>query len=370
MSKTVNSKYNAEIDVLRFVFAVAVIVFHANKFGFSEERFFGLGFIATEFFFMVSGYLMAASAGKYYGRDLGESTYTFIKKKILTLYPYIIPAFIIAFITRYCFSGLPFKEILIKLSLTYPEIFMFKMSGVSSFSYLNGPTWYISAMILTMIVLFPLLVKFKKKFIWIFSPVAVLLIYAYLFRNYTSLNMANKWIGFINVGILRSTAGLCLGCISYGICEKINDLKTELTVLGRTLLIVFELLLLGASFELMYSGYSHEQSENLMYALVFILFILVTVVFSKKTGISNIIPPALSKFLGDFSLAIYLNHRVVIMWYSRNKPDWSVKFTVLVYIVYTVVVSLISLVIIKSIQKHNRKNPGKIKSLFVKKVKE
>lgn len=66
---------NGNIDLMRFVFCLIIILYHINNrldlnppFGLSEKyfSFCGEGRIGVEFFFVVSGYLLAVTAKKNY----------------------------------------------------------------------------------------------------------------------------------------------------------------------------------------------------------------------------------------------------------------------------------------------------------------
>ena len=80
------SKRNGEIDLFRFIFSVMIIIFHfGNTYNY---RIFQNGYIAVEFFFVVSGYLMARHVWLKSAdiRDLGaiaDETWRYLRKKQL-----------------------------------------------------------------------------------------------------------------------------------------------------------------------------------------------------------------------------------------------------------------------------------------------
>ena len=55
---------NAAIDLLKFLFAMMILLFHGGKNLPGQVSLFPNGRIGVEFFFLVSGYLMAASAAR------------------------------------------------------------------------------------------------------------------------------------------------------------------------------------------------------------------------------------------------------------------------------------------------------------------
>ena len=86
-------KRNGEIDLLRFIFSSMIVIHHYNasfNFNILEN-----GYIAVEFFFLLSGYLMAQSAYKITSKkdklessEIADSTWSFIIKKVKAFYPY------------------------------------------------------------------------------------------------------------------------------------------------------------------------------------------------------------------------------------------------------------------------------------------
>lgn len=57
---------NGTIDFLKFIFAVIIVIFHGSQklTDDSSLQIFKSGRLGVEFFFLVSGYMMAASAEK------------------------------------------------------------------------------------------------------------------------------------------------------------------------------------------------------------------------------------------------------------------------------------------------------------------
>ena len=91
---------NGNIDLMRFVFCLIIILYHINNrldlnppFGLSEKyfSFCGEGRIGVEFFFIVSGYLLAVTAKKNYSTNsIAASTKSFMYRKTMSIFPYHI----------------------------------------------------------------------------------------------------------------------------------------------------------------------------------------------------------------------------------------------------------------------------------------
>ena len=84
MEKVKAQKRNGELDFFKLLFCIVVISFHSGYFIQSENGYFKGGSIAVDFFFVVSGVMMARNAAKKaYEENLGIDTFEFMKKKIL-----------------------------------------------------------------------------------------------------------------------------------------------------------------------------------------------------------------------------------------------------------------------------------------------
>ncbi|MBR5278787.1 MAG: hypothetical protein IKU23_05945, partial [Clostridia bacterium] len=88
-----NTKRNGTIDLLKFAFTVMVMLYHTGYC-------FKGGYIAVDFFFIVSGFLMAKSMkiSVNNGVAAGTDTVNFILRKAKGIFPFYISAWLITFI--------------------------------------------------------------------------------------------------------------------------------------------------------------------------------------------------------------------------------------------------------------------------------
>ena len=98
---------NGKIEWMRFVFSILIVLFHINLEIWGGKQTFGdyfslsgRGRIGVEFFFVVSGYLMAATAFRNQKKagSLGKETVQFMTKKIYGIWPWHLVAFTLLFI--------------------------------------------------------------------------------------------------------------------------------------------------------------------------------------------------------------------------------------------------------------------------------
>lgn len=137
------SRRNGNIDLMRFVFCVLVILYHINNrldlnppFGLPEKyfSFFSHGKIGVEFFFIVSGYLLAAKAKKNYSADnIAKSTKSFMYRKAMSIFPYHIVGYTLGVYLLFHYYSLPNTKALIeKLLNLIPGFFLLEKSGIYS----------------------------------------------------------------------------------------------------------------------------------------------------------------------------------------------------------------------------------------------
>ena len=101
-------KRNGEIDLFRFIFAVVVLLFHFDPY--LKWSIFKWGSIGVEFFFLVSGYLLArrgdqmhAYAGGMDDHQISTEYWQYILRKFRSFFRYYVFAIILQIIVRYIF---------------------------------------------------------------------------------------------------------------------------------------------------------------------------------------------------------------------------------------------------------------------------
>ena len=105
MSETITKKKNARIasvEFWRFLFTVLVMLYHLEIY-YTSGKLFPSGTSAVEFFFVLSGFLIALSAGHWFekhpeplsAKEAGIRATQFVWKKIKALFPVIVMTLII-----------------------------------------------------------------------------------------------------------------------------------------------------------------------------------------------------------------------------------------------------------------------------------
>lgn len=307
MSET--KKRNGEIDLLRFFFAVIIVFFHYyEKF---HVGIFHNGPIAVEFFFIVSGFLMARNAKRtapaiQNSGELVNTTWKYIIKKISIFYPYFIASILLQFILRTIFiQHTSLKTILIKWFSSIPNFTLAFMAvdGDSTGLYV-GNTWYLSAMIIAMFILYPILLNnYQRASKWLF-PLISIFGFGYMYMKNGSITEWAGWTGFCSIGIIRAVTEIAFGVSLFELVECWQEKVPAQSTSKRTKIFftVVKWLCYFATF--LYAFGFGDKKLNL-YAM---LFCAVGILLSFSPFSFSIPGNKLTQYLGKISLPIFIFH--------------------------------------------------------------
>ncbi len=374
MKNAKQSSYIPMVDFWKFVFSIVIMCYHANKMaGFEDILFFKKGFILVEFFFMVSGFFMAKSLYALKEKpihSLGDESWRFTLNKAKKIYfPYVI-AFGIHFIVRMLIEEVRIKDMLIEASLSIRELTMTYSTGLKTGRFHNGPTWYISAMILGMFILYPILRKYYDTFSKVIAPFFSIFVYAYLQNEYKSINLSSHFGEIICLGFLRGLCALSIGIFIFQLVRKATESKIQLNFLGKGALALFELGIVG--YLLLITFHKRFSANEFQYFAVILQGMLVFILFYNPIKITNKFCVKVCKWLGEMSLYIYLNHRIWtrVLETAVNDYGWGRKQLLVAYFLLTGISVVFSWVITLIWEKCKDPIWGLVKKIFTKKQPE
>ena len=342
---------NGKIEFLRFVFTMSVFLFHVGR-DFAKRNimisenisFFGEGRIGVDFFFLVSGYLAAASIYKNINQEcnLAEDTGRFMIRKIKGVWPYHILVIIATLLFRALFSS---KSLLVTMIEGLPNIFFLQMSGLPGKNLINVE-WYISSMLLALCILYPICKKYYLFFTRIIAPITGYLIIGYLIREVGCLGSPKKFLGFTYAGNIRAVGVICLGMFAF---EMIRIIKESETLRQKRLLFtIVEIIgyaLVG------YYMMGTELSAKFGGTMLFVLTVAVAISFSELSYGSKLFNNKFCYMLGKITLPLYMLQNLVRTIVKSGMSQFGFKEIVLAELLLAGVSSIILIVIVEFINK-------------------
>lgn len=341
-----------DIYLWRIVFTYLICIFH---FLCLVPIHFGW-YIAVEFFFMVSGYLLY----KDYTENKYTSAWSYTKHRLVSLYPYYICSFFIMFIAQSIRENFSIGRMISTLLHSIWEILLLQGAGLDrGWDYVNAILWYLSIVIIAGYIIFYLL-----RYEWyreLIVPLSVILIYAYFYRTGGgTTDRVMKVSGFfMNEALLRGLAGMNLGIICYRFREHIENKYKRYTcfkmieILGGIVVIVASAL----------RGYTQYD-----FLYIVILFFVVSFAFlpstdAYKNGRGN----RIILYFSRLSYVLYLNHvlftgYIIPYFFGNELTGRRIISVMIVYLFLITVYSVLFKWIVDGIMK-------RIKCLYTIKVK-
>ena len=294
---------NHEIDILRFVFALIIVLHHTRYLLGDEHCLFLGGSLGVEFFFLVSGFLLAASAMK----ETAPGTAVFLRHKLRAVLPEFLPAWLLGFFFVVRARSLSPRGAAALFVDDIWELTLLKMTGLFT-GGIDGVIWYVSAMLLCMAVLYPLLRKYRDSMLRVGALLAALVLLGYLCRNFAHPRDPAVWLGFCYKGVVRCMAELCLGASLYLPAVRLRSLR--LSAAGRGLAGLCKWSCYLASIRYMFLA----KPSNRDYFYILLLCAAVLLSFAVPCGSGARRMDRASVFLAKLSTALYFSH----IYFAQN----------------------------------------------------
>ncbi len=289
------------LDLLRGIAALVVVYFHTHAlFG---PNIFQHGYLAVDFFFMLSGFVLMSAYGQRL--DAGWPTFTFMKARFARLYPLYFLGLTLTFVFLTAYYLLSRQHVLAApvllyvLGLGFVPV-LFGPGGPSSYLYpLNTPTWSLFFELAVNLFQATLLRRRSQQTLFgIALASALVLAVSVLHLNTLELgpDRATFAYGFIRV-IFSYTTGMLL----YSLWER-GTFRLRWPVIASALALV---LLLGAPVPPTYAGLYDLAATLVGFPLLVLLS-------------ASAVPPrrlaGLCILLGNASYAIYVLHVPASAW--------------------------------------------------------
>ena len=275
---------------------------------------------------MLSGFFMMAHIDGLNGRE--EMTWDFLIRKIKGFFVPLCIMNAIQFVIHCITNNVnTFSGVLKKLIHFGWELLLLQTAGMIQSpqfnqDYLLGYAWYLSAMMLALVFAYPLAKHFRKVFVNIVCPLAVLAIYAVFAQKYGSLNAGNDFTGPFMDAFLRGFAGTCLGVLCYSAYMYCGNKGGKPTKLMTALDAVCWMALPGIP---LLTFFCREDYGLIMLIPVFVIVLSAMLNKTPVARFLNRIPASAAAFMSKLSLYIYLSHysamRLAMLLLPEGKPE-------------------------------------------------
>lgn len=358
---------NGTLEFWRFVFSVFVLLRHAQRYVLGEPVlnkgvFFDFsphGAIGVEFFFLLTGLFMAHSVDKERQNhitrgSLSEDTVQFVWKKYTSVFPYHIVVFCIIFPVMAAIRQCDWFHTLLLLVDSIPDILLLQMAGFPA-SNLNAFEWYISTMIFSLAILYPLCKKYYDMFTKVMAPVASLLILGYLGKECGRLTGVLVWNGLYYRGMIRGVAEIMLGAFAYHLCKNyLGKLRGHIGAAKRFGLTLLEWVCYTAVVFFVIMTFPNKYE----FGALFLIFTGVVLSYSDLTYTGKLLNNRVSYFLGKFSLPIYVSQTCAIhitkeLLYFLDESTRVMLIVVLTF-VFAAITQVLGDILAKRMKKKNQ----------------
>jgi len=311
-----NKKVNVVVELYRIFFTVVIVLHHFRMY--SEELPFGGGYMATDFFFVLSGFLLYHT---YQRNQSGKAISYFIRRYLGLMIPVAICNSLFLVLSFYI-SGYRLSQNWINY---IKECMLVEIGLVNSADRFNAPMWYLGVMLTVSIVIWILLDLIKdrnRKLVFSIISIFVLVIYlAVIFRNGDGNIYPQESSLFDFATFLRGMCGMSAGVFLALIIE--NRDKDCFRTIGvvENYLVNSCLILLFAFFLLWRDGYSRFDA-----ALYIMIIFLAYWCFARKNECNSIWDRCIC-FIGRASFWAYVIHfpiiRILLMKQIFTGLDWK-----------------------------------------------
>jgi len=302
-------------DLLRFLFSLMVLIYHSYSFSSSPKTALGTGgYIGVDFFFILSGVYLAASAGRKNSpvtgdgagtSNVGLDTLNYMGRRLSRIYPEFIVAMLIALFAGMLLNIRSLGTIPKALNRAIGEWTMLQQSGFHNTGGIVSATWYLSALLITSLLLYPMARKYRDGFLYVLAPLIFIALFGYTWQNLKTLqNPKDMLNSVICQGLLRGIMEMALGCFIYGLARKAEGLR--LKPVPRGLLTLVECAIYVGILIFYMTG---KHKNKLDWNIVLLLGLAQLITQSKLSFSDEYIKGRLFTFLGAFSFDLYLGHR-------------------------------------------------------------
>lgn len=321
------TRRNGKIELMRFVFALCILLGHINLKVWENAKTFGpvslarRGYLGVEFFFLVAGFLLAKTVARQNeagaAESVGQDTAWFLWRKIRGLLPYHLIVCALAAISLALRAPAHMPDTLL---LRLPGVLFLQNTGMlGNTNPLIAMEWYLSAMLIAMAILYPLARKWYRTTTRYLAPLLAVLLLGWMIHETGYISGTREYLGFWFKSNWRAIAEIALGMSCYEVSQTLS--RRTWTRIQRVWITVIELSCYALTLGYMFSEMGSE------YELLILLLLTVAVTLSfSDMGILTCAPfdNGVCYYLGSITLPLYLVQEIcwtaVQYWLGDMRP--------------------------------------------------
>ncbi len=286
------------LDSWRGICALMVALLHFEAFSHLKDMpFFNDTYLFVDFFFVLSGFVIAANYQARLGNGFGVTKFMLLRfGRLYPLYFVMLIAFFALEITD-GWSGAfvaPRKSV----DTVFANLFLFQSFGIYDFLTWNTPGWSIATEFWTCLLFAFIATWWPRKLNVILILAACVSLTLIFFKSAHGMNVTYDY------GMVRCLAGFAIGVLTYAVWNRLNafEFDERLAFVLEVMCVVFTILFVAAVWQ---SNYS---------ILAPLVFAIVVLVFAAERGpVSSLLKSRGFLILGAFSYSIYMVHLLVEM---------------------------------------------------------
>ena len=316
MASNTDGRSSNSFSLWRIIFTAVIMIFHFV----GGTQFYSIypnikyhWYIAVEFFFVLSGYLLMLHIEK----NPAETAPAYGLSRVRRLYPEYIVAFLIMAGIKACNSGLNILKVIIP---NWMEALMLQSIWTNIFPYVNNPAWYVSALLIMSFLIYYLLKEHRNLYLQFIGPLGVIGAMSYMYRQYGGLENFYHTEGLLlNTALLRAFTGLTLGVYVYLASEGLRKNYKSSGKGFKVCVSLLQILIFAGC--LGFAMLNEDQNYDFLFLALMAAGLLLA---SVDEGLGRLSGLWVIKQLDRFSYAMYLSHFAAIFVMSLLFDTWNV----------------------------------------------
>lgn len=286
---------NKAINGWKGILAMVIVLGH---FGHNASTMLS-NYMAVECFAVISGFLLALSISNKSEYSISD----ILKRRLSKIYPIYILGIILMLILWIFDENLK-NEISVSLGGLISELLMHQCSRIMPYQLINGQDWYISAYLISTILILFFHKVISNNLIKNGLRVIPIVLYCSYILNHGYINTFDNFYNVLNGGCITVLACMTIGMFAFDISEMIKKMvRSDFQIQINVIEIVSAVILMKCVYS---SVYTWEVFD------VIVIFSILIISSTIGVGIvSNVLSAKLFQLLGNMSTHIYLLHLFV-----------------------------------------------------------